>query len=225
MAEGAAEPTPERLSGCRDEISRLTNLIAELERLEEAGARSTDSLRQAKDTDVAALVRSVCAAWESKAALKNIGIDIDVKGPVTARIDGDAIAGAVSNLISNAVKYAPSGGRVRVSAGPLRQDQDHHVMEKNASGEEKRIDGESVGVSPGDRRTVVITVEDTGPGIPEDELPYVFERLYRADKSRNRGTGGAGIGLAIASEAVASNGGSVTAENAPGGGAVFRIVL
>ncbi|MDR1292446.1 MAG: HAMP domain-containing histidine kinase, partial [Clostridiales Family XIII bacterium] len=187
----------ERLAGCRDEINRLTNLIAGLERLEEAGARGADTGRGAEDTDVAALVRSVCAAWEGKAALKNIALEIEETGagPVTAKIDGDAIAGAVSNLISNAVKYAPDGGRVRVS------------------------------VRHGDRRTVVIAIEDNGPGIPEDELPYVFERLYRADKSRNRATGGAGIGLAIAREAVVSNGGSIKAENAPGGGAVFRIVL
>jgi signal transduction histidine kinase len=242
MAEGVIEPTPERLEGCRNEIKRLTNLIAGLDRLEEAEMRDTDdTARRIKETDVTALVRSVCAAWEVKASRKNIGIDIEEShiGPVSARIDSDAIAGAVSNLISNAVKYTPAGSRVRVGVGPFRPNIIYRlIQEKNADDEEIRKEGEMIGaggnteepsthtaISHKKRKTVVITVEDTGPGIPEDELPYIFERLYRADKSRNRDTGGAGIGLAIAREAVAAHGGSITAGNAPGGGAIFTIVL
>ncbi|MHC1787711.1 MAG: ATP-binding protein [Christensenellales bacterium] len=72
---------------------------------------------------------------------------------------------------------------------------------------------------------VVFKVEDNGPGIPEDELPFIFERLYRADKSRNRGTGGAGIGLAIVRSIVAAHGGSVTAENRQPGGSRFTVTL
>lgn len=68
-------------------------------------------------------------------------------------------------------------------------------------------------------------VEDNGPGIPESELPYIFERLFRADKSRNRETGGAGIGLAIVKSIVSAHGGTVTAENRPGGGCRFTVRL
>jgi signal transduction histidine kinase len=68
-------------------------------------------------------------------------------------------------------------------------------------------------------------IEDTGPGVPEQELPYVFERFYRADKSRNRGTGGAGIGLAIVKSVVEAHGGTVTAENRRSGGCRFTIRL
>ena len=68
-------------------------------------------------------------------------------------------------------------------------------------------------------------VEDNGPGIPEGELPYIFERLFRADKSRNRETGGAGIGLAIVKSIVSAHGGTVTAENRPGGGCRFTVRL
>jgi signal transduction histidine kinase len=240
MAEGATAPTPERLEGCRDEIRRLTNLIAGLDRLEKAETRDMSVVRIVRDTDITALVRSVCAAWEVKAARENIGIDIEENhvGPVTAKIDSDAIAGAVSNLISNAVKYTPAGSSVRVGVGPFRPNIYRIVQEKDPDDEEKREDDERIGagdntktptlsiaISSEKRKSAIITVEDTGPGIPEDELPYIFERLYRADKSRNRDTGGAGIGLAIAKEAVISHGGSITAENAPGGGAVFTIVL
>jgi signal transduction histidine kinase len=68
-------------------------------------------------------------------------------------------------------------------------------------------------------------VEDSGLGIPENELPLIFERLYRADKSRNRGTGGAGLGLAIVKSVVEAHGGSVKAENRAGGGCRFAVTL
>jgi signal transduction histidine kinase len=70
-----------------------------------------------------------------------------------------------------------------------------------------------------------LIIEDSGPGIPEKELPLIFERLYRADKSRNRGTGGAGLGLAIVKSVVGAHGGSVKAENRTEGGCRFTVTL
>jgi signal transduction histidine kinase len=63
-----------------------------------------------------------------------------------------------------------------------------------------------------------VTVEDTGAGIPKEELPSVFERFYRADRSRTRGTGGSGLGLAIAREIVRAHGGDIWIESEPGRG-------
>jgi signal transduction histidine kinase len=74
--------------------------------------------------------------------------------------------------------------------------------------------------SPG---IVTITVTDSGPGIPTDQLPYIFDRFYRADPSRN--TPGAGLGLTIAKQIVARHGGSLIAENAPPAGARFTLRL
>jgi signal transduction histidine kinase len=71
----------------------------------------------------------------------------------------------------------------------------------------------------------LLVVEDAGPGIPEPELPLIFERFYRADKSRNRDTGGAGIGLAIVKSVVAAHGGSIIAENRADGGLRFTVTL
>ena len=71
----------------------------------------------------------------------------------------------------------------------------------------------------------IFLVEDNGPGISASELPYIFERLYRADKSRNRGTGGTGIGLAIVKSIVVAHGGTVTAENRPEQGSRFTVTL
>jgi len=64
---------------------------------------------------------------------------------------------------------------------------------------------------------VLIQVHDTGTGIPQEDLPYVFERFYRADKSRNRRTGGGGLGLTIVKELVAAHGGDISAESGPQG--------
>jgi len=73
--------------------------------------------------------------------------------------------------------------------------------------------------------TAVLDVADEGPGLTDEQLAHVFERFYRADGSRSRAHGGAGLGLAIVAGIVAAHGGSVTAANRPGGGAVFTVVL
>ncbi|TWI61827.1 two-component system OmpR family sensor kinase [Pseudoduganella lurida] len=72
---------------------------------------------------------------------------------------------------------------------------------------------------------VSITVDDDGPGIPEEERAHVFEPFYRLDRSRDRGTGGFGLGLSIAGKAVALHGGTLTIETSPLGGARFTISL
>ena len=78
---------------------------------------------------------------------------------------------------------------------------------------------------PADRRLVVITVADTGAGIAPEDLPHVFERFWRAEKSRSRRTGGSGLGLSIVRQLVEAHGGTVTADSEPGAGAVFTLRL
>ena len=72
-------------------------------------------------------------------------------------------------------------------------------------------------------RDVVLTVADNGPGIPEEDLPKVFERFYRVDKARSRAAGGTGLGLSIVQDTVKKRGGTVSAANRPNGGAVFTV--
>lgn len=87
---------------------------------------------------------------------------------------------------------------------------------------------------PGGTLTVDITVDggharllfaDSGPGIPDDALPYLFDRFYRVDRSRSREQGGTGLGLAIARQLALAHGGDLTAANQPQGGAVFTLIL
>jgi two-component system OmpR family sensor kinase len=77
----------------------------------------------------------------------------------------------------------------------------------------------------GSEGSVVIRLEDEGPGIPREDLPHIFERFYRGAQARERSAGGSGLGLAIARSIVESHGGRIEAGSAPGGGAVFTIRL
>ena len=70
---------------------------------------------------------------------------------------------------------------------------------------------------------VVLVVEDNGAGIPEEDLPRIFERFYRVDKARSRAAGGTGLGLSIVNDTVKRRGGTVMAANRPQGGAVFTV--
>lgn len=71
----------------------------------------------------------------------------------------------------------------------------------------------------------MVEVADTGSGISAEDLPHVFERFWRADKSRTRQTGGSGLGLAITRKLVEAHGGSIGVESVPGAGTVFRFRL
>ncbi len=72
---------------------------------------------------------------------------------------------------------------------------------------------------------IAIRIADSGPGIPLADLPHIFERFYRADKSRARSEGGTGLGLTIARQLARAHGGDLHAENAPAGGAIFTLTL
>lgn len=110
------------------------------------------------------------------------------------------------------------------AADPARFDQVLRNLIENAI--EHTPAGGTVTVSShADGPEVVVEVADTGEGVPPEHLPFVFERFYRADPSRTRATGGAGLGLAIVRQIVEAHGGSVTAANRPGGGATFVIRL
>ena len=111
-----------------------------------------------------------------------------------ARLDRQKMGRVMDNLVDNALRHTPSGGRVEIAAH--RKD---------------------------DR--LVLSVADTGSGIPEHDLSYIFDRFYRTEKSRSRATGGSGLGLAIAKGIVEAHGGRIEADSEPGEGSRFTVSL
>ena len=75
------------------------------------------------------------------------------------------------------------------------------------------------------KNEILTTISDTGDGIPEKDVPFIFERLYRAEKSRSRASGGSGLGLTIAKEIVELHGGEIRVESTSGKGTTFIISL
>ena len=114
-------------------------------------------------------------------------------GPVSA--DRDRLAQILINLVDNAIKYTPAGGRVTVSARRI---------------EDGRVE---------------VAVADTGVGIPPTDLPRITERFYRVDKARSRELGGTGLGLAIVKHLVLAHGGALAIESPLGHGTVVRVTL
>jgi two-component system sensor histidine kinase VicK len=98
-------------------------------------------------------------------------------------MDPDKIDQVLDNLLSNAIKFTPEGGHIEVAVRRLNQD------------------------------FVEVSVQDTGIGIPEKDLPRIFERFYRVDKARSRSLGGTGLGLSIAREIVRAHGGEIHLES------------
>ena len=111
-----------------------------------------------------------------------------------------------------------------VDVDPERVGQVLRNLLNNAAAHTPRGGEVAVAARSGDRE-VAVSVRDTGTGIAPEHLPYVFDRFYRADKSRARQTGGAGLGLAIAKQLVIAHGGSISVESAPGQGATFTVTL
>lgn len=107
--------------------------------------------------------------------------------------DPDALQRAVGNLLDNAIKWSSSSGRIQIRAGPVT----------------------GPGDDSGAGRTAEVTVSDEGPGIPDVDLPFVFDRFYRAPSARS--LPGSGLGLAIVRRIAESSGGSVSAEPLPKG--------
>lgn len=120
--------------------------------------------------------------------------------------DPDRTGQVVHNLLANAARYTPAGGQITVTVAPV---------EAPESGT-RQIPPASV---------VRVTVADTGSGIAPDDLPHIFERFWRADRSRSREQGGSGLGLAIARALVEAQGGRIGAESTLGSGSRFWLTI
>jgi len=193
LVDGVYPATAENLEPVLESVRLLTRLVEDLRTLALA-----DAGRLAMEigaTDVAPVLRRVASAFEPRAASKKVGLRLEGAPSALAAVDPQRLEQILSNLVNNAIRHTPEGGRVTLRILPM------------ASGR------------------VRIDVTDTGSGIPAEALAHVFERFYRADRGRSRVEGGTGLGLAIARKLAEAQGGDLSADNLPEGGARFSLVL
>jgi signal transduction histidine kinase len=176
---------------CIDESDRVRHL---LETLLDVSAAEAGALALNRDTvDVCALVERAEDLYREVAEERGIAVSLALPPePVMAVVDAVRLGQVVNNLLDNALKYTPSGGRAALA---LRRE----------------------------AQEIVLTVSDTGPGIPLAEREAVFRRLYRRDASRSQR--GLGLGLSLVKAIVEAHAGSVRLDDAPGGGARFEVRL
>ncbi len=181
-------------------LSRLVNDLLDLARLEKQSEDQSIALPNV--VDLIAVIYQVVNQSKYKALELHIAVECDFteKCRRDVFIAGDAIAleQVVFNLLDNALDYTPQGGKVLLRVA------------ENVTQEKKQF---------------VMSVSDTGSGIPPQDLSRIFERFYRADKVRSRAQGGTGLGLAIAKHIVENHGGQIAAENNIDGGATFIVTL
>jgi len=164
-----------------EEVDRMVRLSRSIDALAEGDVAARGTLRE---IDLRAAIVTAVELYSAALERRTLRIELDLPAVIGARADPDHLAQVLANLLQNAVRYTPEGGRIAVSA--RRRDAD-----------------------------VLVSVTNSGPGIPADDLPHVFERFYRVEKSRDRATGGAGIGLAIVKTLIELGGGRVGAESSP----------
>ncbi|HWR09688.1 sensor histidine kinase [Sporomusa sp.] len=197
MIDGIIEPNQKQLTSLHEEAVRLSRLIKDLKDLSLAEVRQLSL--EVRATAVNQTVEQALYMLKPLADEKEITIEQNLMPAlpiITA--DADRICQIFYNLITNAIRYTASGGKVTVATGLTR------------------LEGQE---------WVKVTVADNGQGINSMDLPHLFDHFYRGDKSRDRKSGGTGLGLAIVKQLTEIHGGKVQVESIVGKGSVFYVLL
>ncbi len=181
-----------------DETLVLGRLVSDLRDLSQAEAGQLNLNLQA--IEVQPVLDGVCNAFADLARQQDVQLDSSAAGDIRSVLaDPDRLRQILNNLVSNALRHTPEGSSVEIRAEEESRSQD-------------------------DAR-VKFSVSDTGPGIPSEDLSYVFDRFWRAERSRSREYGGSGLGLAISRQLVEAQGGEIGAESEVGRGSEFWFTL
>jgi signal transduction histidine kinase len=195
VIDGVYQPTTEHIKDTLDETRLLTRLVNDLQTLSLA---ETGQLPLHPTRFLLAdLIQDLTSSFASQAASLGIDLKTNVSNPnqeLTA--DYDRLNQVISNLISNALRHTPQGGTIS-------------------------IDTES---GSSDERSVRIMVKDTGAGIASEDLPFIFDRFWRGDRSRTERSH-SGLGLAITKKLIHAHGGTIEAQSEVGKGTTFIIEL
>jgi len=201
MLDGVVEPNPKKIAAIHTETLLLSRLLDDLRDLSLAEEKQLKL--ETQKANAGYIIRQVVEMFRPRAGEESKHLDIELAEELPlVLVDSDRISQVLYNLIANAFQYTAEGDSIKVSA---------------------RIDRSIAGGA--DNPVVLVSVEDTGEGISGDDLPYVFDHLYRVDKSRARSSGGSGIGLAIVKHLIEAHGGRVWAKSEPGVGSTFFFTL
>lgn len=193
---------------------RLSAMIAQILELSalEAGALGFETDR----TDIAALTRRAIEEVELAAGEYEVTIETELPDhPLIISCDEERITRTLVNLLENAVKFSPRHGLIHLAVHPHRSRPPEVAPERW----ERVVGGDGV------EGTVLITIKDSGPGIPDEEKEQVFERFFQAENGKKFHRRGVGLGLTICREIVAAHLGVIWVDDAPGGGSIFSLLL
>ena len=201
VLDGVYPATREHLEPVLEETELLTHLVEDLRLL--ALAEAGQLALEKQPMDVGDLLRDAQVNFGPQASDRGVTLVLDLPAELPEVLaDWRRIAQVLGNLVTNALRHTPQGGRVALSAAVAPS------LEGRAQA-----------------GMVEVTVADTGAGIPPEDLPYIFERFWRGEKSRSRAGGGTGLGLAIARQLVEMHGGTIRVESVLGAGSSFRFTL
>ena len=203
LTEGDENACREALADVVEESDRVSSLLTTLMDISEAET----GVMQLRPTpvDVAEVCAETLDLYEDVAEQKQITLTSAAPQGLIVNADRPRLRQVLANLVDNAVKYTPSGGRVTINAAP---GPSAHV-------------GPSAYVGPS-FSSVTITVADTGPGIAPEHVDHIWDRLYRGDVG---GEPGLGLGLSLVRAIVTAHGGKVEVDTHLGQGTTFRVVL
>jgi PAS domain S-box-containing protein len=197
LDKGKREKREGYLSVLNRETDRLTAIIEDFLDLSSLEAGEIRSRPQPIDT--MSVVDEVIESCNARALAKNIRLNWQENGDVPRAIaDSTQLEQILTNLVVNALNYTPDGGHVSLKAG------------------DGYLDGEAA---------VWVQVSDSGPGIMQDDLPFVFDRFFRGKAAEDSGAPGTGLGLTICRELVERNRGRIEVDSDPERGAVFTVWL
>ena len=197
VLDGVYQPTPEHINATLDETRLLTRLVNDLQTL--SLAETGQLPLHPTSFLIADLIADLSTSFSAQAL--SLGIDLEtylIEPDLEITADYDRLNQVLSNLISNGLRHTPEGGTLSIEAESMT----------------------------GVERGVRISVRDTGSGIPAEDLPFIFDRFWRADRSRTERTH-SGLGLAITKQLVHAHGGriEVRSDGLPGKGTSFTIDL